>query len=112
LTDKGKVLLGSIEPKKLSGIFKLVLVGVGLILLFASLIQSVLFLNDWTGFVSFGVDSVTYYGFELFSEAMIDEVLLPLHYGALVLIVGSMFLPLMLRIASRSFKGLNKALKS
>ena len=112
LMDKGKVLVGSIEPKKLSSLVKPVLVGVGLILLFASLVESVLFLNDWTGFVSFGVDSVTYYGFELFSDAMIDEVLLPLHYGALVLIVGSMFLPLMLRIMHRSLKGLKKALKS
>jgi 4-amino-4-deoxy-L-arabinose transferase-like glycosyltransferase len=112
LTDKCKVLLASIEPKKLRGIVKLALVGVGLILLFASLLESVLFLNDWTGFVSFGVDSVTYYGFELFSGAMIDEVLLPLHYGALVLIVGSMFLPWLLGIMHRSLKGLNKALKS
>jgi 4-amino-4-deoxy-L-arabinose transferase-like glycosyltransferase len=112
LTDKGKVLLVTIEPKKLSSLVKLALVGVGLILLFASLLESVLFLNDWTGFVSFGVDSVTYYGFELFSEAMTNEVLLPMHYAALILIVGSMFLPWMFSMMHRSLKGLNRALKS
>lgn len=109
LADKYKMLIGSLELKKKSEIFKPILVGVGAILLFASLLESTLFLNDWTGFVSFGVDSVTYYGFNLFSEAITDEVLLPLHYAALILTAGSMILPLVVSAVQRSLKGFHKA---
>jgi hypothetical protein len=83
-------------------------VGVGLVLLFASLLESTLFLNDWTGFVSFGVDSVTYYGFDLFSEAMPKDVLLPMHYAALAFVVGSLCLPSIYSMMHGSVKRLRK----
>lgn len=109
LADKSKILIGSLELKRKSDLFKPILVGVGLVLLFASLLESTLFLNDWTGFVSFGVDSVTYYGFNLFSEAVSDDFLLPMHFAALVLIVLGMFWPLVSSTARRSLRGLQKA---
>jgi 4-amino-4-deoxy-L-arabinose transferase-like glycosyltransferase len=93
LADKGKILFGSLELKKKSELLKPVLVGVGSVLPFASLLESTLFLNDWTGFVSFGVDSVTYYGFNLFSEAMSEALLKPLHFAGLILAVGSLLTP-------------------
>jgi len=69
-----------------------VLVGAGLVLLFSSLTENIIFLNGWTGFVAFGVDSVTYYGFNLFSEAVNRNMLDALHQSALILIVTSIII--------------------
>jgi hypothetical protein len=79
--------------KKKIELVKPVLVAVGAILLFAVLLESLLFLNAWTGFVAFGVDSVTYYGLMVNSNAMGAGVLLSLHYVAGVLVVASLVLP-------------------
>lgn len=108
LADKGKILIGSIELKNKSGLLSPVLIGVGLVLLFASLLESTLFLNDWTGFVSFGVDSVTYYGFNLFSKAMSEALLEPLHFAGLLLAVGSLLTPSTVVLLKRFFKSINK----
>ena len=108
LADKANLLVGSMESKKMSDLAKPILVGVGSVLLFASLLESVLFLNDWTGFVSFGVDSVTYYGFNLFSEAMSEALLEPLHFAGLILAVGSLLTPSIVLLLNRFFRSKNK----
>jgi len=92
LADKSGVLIKSIERKKID-LVKPLLAGAGLILLSASLLENLFFLNTWTGFVAFGVDSVTYYGFNVYSEALSKDVLLALHYAALVLTAASLVLP-------------------
>lgn len=98
LADKSVVLINSINRKK-TDFFIPVLVSVGLVLLFSSMIENIIFLNGWTGFVAFGVDAVTYYGFNLFSEAVNRNMLDALHQSALILIVTSI-------IVEPLFKGL------
>lgn len=91
LADKSAVLINSIKRKKKDLLIP-VLVGAGLVLLFSSLTENIIFLNGWTGFVAFGVDSVTYYGFNLFSEAVNRNMLDALHQSALILIVTSIII--------------------
>ncbi len=98
LADKSAVLINSIKRKKKDLLIP-VLVGAGLVLLFSSMTENTIFLNGWTGFVAFGVDSVTYYGFNLFSEAVNRNMLDALHQSALILIVTSI-------IVEPLFKGL------
>jgi 4-amino-4-deoxy-L-arabinose transferase-like glycosyltransferase len=112
LTDKGSLLLASMQRKEKSQWIKPVLVGAGLILVFASLLESTFFLNTWTGFAAFGVDTVTYYGFNVYSDAVAGDNLLVMHYGALAIIVASMFLPSMFGLMKRSIKQLHRALTS
>ncbi len=98
LAEKSAVLINSIKRKKKDLLIP-VLVGAGLVLLFSSMTENTIFLNGWTGFVAFGVDSVTYYGFNLFSEAVNRNMLDALHQSALILIVTSI-------IVEPLFKGL------
>jgi len=98
LADKSAVLINSIKRKKKDLLIP-VLVGASLVLLFSSMTENTIFLNGWTGFVAFGVDSVTYYGFNLFSEAVNRNMLDALHQSALILIVTSI-------IVEPLFKGL------
>ncbi len=91
LADKSAVLINSIKRKKKDLLIP-VLVGAGLVLLFSSMTENIIFLNGWTGFVAFGVDSVTYYGFNLFSEAVNRNILDALHQSALILIVTSIII--------------------
>ena len=72
-----------------------------MVLLFASLLESTLFLIKWLGFVSFGVDSVTYYPFNVFSGPM-EGYFQVFHYAALVLVVLSLAFPFMLRGLKKS----------
>jgi len=65
--DKGARLISDGKLRSGVGAVKLVLVGVGAGLLLVSLVWSVVFLVQWWGFVAFGVDSVTYYGFNTYS---------------------------------------------
>jgi hypothetical protein len=65
-----------------------------MVLLLASMVESIVFLNEWVGFVSFGVDSVTYYPFDVYS-APIESYFQASHNAAIVLIVFSVALPLM-----------------
>jgi hypothetical protein len=104
--------LASMQRKEKSQWIKPVLVGAGLILVFASLLESTFFLNTWTGFAAFGVDTVTYYGFNVYSDAVAGDNLLVMHYGALAIIVASMFLPSMFGLMKRSIKQLPRALTS
>jgi 4-amino-4-deoxy-L-arabinose transferase-like glycosyltransferase len=106
--DKGKMFFGTRKKQWINPAF----IGAGIALLFASLLESTLYLNTWTGFVSFGVDSVTYYGFEVYSETLSLDVLIPLHFGALSLMVASLFFPKMVAAMKRSLKTLHTALTS
>ncbi|MCL2358723.1 MAG: glycosyltransferase family 39 protein [Nitrososphaerota archaeon] len=92
LIDKSGRLIAYMDHKK-DRLIVMVLGAIGLVMLFASLIESVLFLNYWWGFVSFGVDSVTYYGLNVFSEAMERNLLVVLHFGVLILVALCMVLP-------------------
>ncbi len=105
LSDKGSLLLRTMKNKKKLYLTTLALLGVGLTLLFGSLLESLFFLNTWTGFVAFGVDSVVYYGFELFSQAMDSGILLVMHYAGFVLVVGAMFLPALYGIVKKTVVG-------
>jgi 4-amino-4-deoxy-L-arabinose transferase-like glycosyltransferase len=90
VADKGAVLLAGGGWKKW---VRPVLVAVGLLLVFASLLQSVQFLGSWVDYASFGVDSVTYYPFNLYMQTIYGSVLHPLQYGALALILISLLMP-------------------
>lgn len=92
LIRKGSLLLDWIEHKTKEYYVKLCIVGVGYALLFGSLLESILFLEKWVGFVSFGVDSVTYYGFFVFSEPNYNNLAL-YHNLAFAIVVFSIALP-------------------
>ncbi|MDR0372195.1 MAG: glycosyltransferase family 39 protein [Nitrososphaerota archaeon] len=100
ITDKSSMLIAFMDRKK-NRLIVMGLAAVGLVMLFASLIESTLFLNQWWGFVSFGVDSVTYYSFNLFTEAMDRNVLEQLRFGVLILMVLSMVLPYLITALKR-----------
>ncbi len=104
LADKAGLLIGSMERERKLDWVKPVLAGAGLVLLFASLLESLFFLNAWTGFVAFGVDSVVYYGFVVFSGAMENSSLLFLHYAALVLVLASLVFPSVLHGLKRGWR--------
>ena len=78
--------------------------------MFASLLESVQFLNRWVDYAWFGVDTVTYYPFNLFSKTLFSDILVPLQYFALALVVCSMFLPTIVGVFGRSMYGLKKIL--
>lgn len=111
LAAKSGLLIRSMDWKKKIHLIKPVLVGVGLILLFASLVESTMFLVKWSGFVAFGVDSVTYYPFDVFSMPM-DGYFQPFHYAAIVLIVLSLTGSFMLNGLKKPFGLLSKVLSS
>jgi 4-amino-4-deoxy-L-arabinose transferase-like glycosyltransferase len=101
VADKGSLLIASIHQKKKKGIVKPVLVGLGAVLLFASLLESTLFLIKWLKFVSFGVDSITYYPFNVFSGP-IEGGFQAMHYAALGLVVLSIGFPFIVRGLKKS----------
>ncbi len=101
LADKGGLLIASIDRKGKNHFVKPFLVGLGAVLVFASLLESTLFLIKWLKFVSFGVDSVTYYPFNVFS-APIEAYFQAFHYAALVLVVLSLGFPFVVRGLKKS----------
>jgi 4-amino-4-deoxy-L-arabinose transferase-like glycosyltransferase len=97
LARKSALLVQSTDTKDWSGKFKLLLVGLSLFLLFACLVESLVFLIEWDGFVAFEVDSVGhYFPFNVFS-APFESFFHSLHYAAAVLIVLSVLFPLIAR---------------
>ena len=92
LATKGSTLISSTDWKKKSSLVKPALVGVGVALLFSSLLESTIFLLKWVGFASFGVDTVTYYPFDVFSPPL-SSYFVPFHYAGTILIVFSLILP-------------------
>jgi hypothetical protein len=108
LATKGKLLIWSTDRKKKANLVKTVLVIAGVVLLFSSLLESTLFLLKWVGFASFGVDSVTYYPFDVFSGPM-SGYFVPFHYAGFALIVLSLAAPLILEGTKEKF--LSKSIK-
>jgi 4-amino-4-deoxy-L-arabinose transferase-like glycosyltransferase len=94
LSDKLKLLFDKLANWKRPII--LVIWGLGLAVILASLIESAAFLVKWNGFVSFGVDSVTYYGFYVHSG--ISDYFEMFHYAGFAIILVSLALPLLLKI--------------
>ncbi len=66
LATKSSLLIRSTDWKNKASLVKPALIIAGIVLLFSSLLESTLFLLKWVGFASFGVDSVTYYPFDVF----------------------------------------------
>ena len=96
LADKGSRSLVEIKLRGRRELAKFAAVAVGLVLLVAALVESVVFLVEWEGFVSFGVDSVVYYGFEVYSP--VSDYFAELHYLGLALILASLTLPLLVKL--------------
>jgi len=97
LAGKGVLLFRSTDAKVWSGKFKLLLVGSSLFLLFACLVESLVFLLEWDGFVAFEVDSAGHY-FPLNVFSAPNENFFHLfHYAAVVLIVISVLFPWIVR---------------
>ncbi|HSQ48597.1 MAG TPA: glycosyltransferase family 39 protein [Candidatus Deferrimicrobiaceae bacterium] len=93
LVDKGARLLAGVKLRRGRELATSVVAAVGLFLLVAALVESVIFLVEWEGFVSFGVDSVVYYGFEVYSP--VPDYFAELHYLGLAVILASLALPLL-----------------
>jgi 4-amino-4-deoxy-L-arabinose transferase-like glycosyltransferase len=108
LVTKGSLLVSSTVWKKKASLVKPTLVGIGIVLLFSSLLESMLFLFKWVGFASFGVDSVTYYPFDVFSGPM-SGYFVSLHYAGFVLIALSLVSSLVLKGVKEKF--LSKSIK-
>jgi 4-amino-4-deoxy-L-arabinose transferase-like glycosyltransferase len=111
LAAKSGLLIKSVDWKNKIRSVKPVLIGLGGVLLLASLLENTAFLVKWIGFVSFGVDSVTYYPFDVFSGATNGfSPLLP--YVAVVLIVLSLTGPFLRGTLKGVFGWLSKVLSS
>jgi 4-amino-4-deoxy-L-arabinose transferase-like glycosyltransferase len=93
VADKGWVLVGGVDWRQKIHWVKPALVGVGLALVFASLVESTLFLNAWVGFAAFGVDSVTYYGFNVYSDSLGRDLVGQWHLAGLVLAAAALAVP-------------------
>jgi 4-amino-4-deoxy-L-arabinose transferase-like glycosyltransferase len=94
VADKTAVLLADGGWKKMRMHWAIpVQVAVGLLLAVASMLQSIQYLGAWFDYASFGVDTVTYYPFNLYAQTSYGAVLHTLQYGALALIILSLLLP-------------------
>jgi 4-amino-4-deoxy-L-arabinose transferase-like glycosyltransferase len=111
LAAKSGLLIKSVDWKKKIHFVKPVLVGVGIVLLLCSLLESTAFLVKWVGFVAFGVDSVTYYPFDVFSGAT-NGFSPALPYVAVVLMALSITGPFLVGSFKRVFGWLSKVLSS
>jgi hypothetical protein len=113
VADKGAAMLVDGGWKKVRmQLVKLVLVAAGLLLVFASMVQSVQYLGGWVDYAFFGVDTVTYYPFNLFAQTAYGSVLYALQYGALALIIASFFLPAIVSRLKRSALKLKQILST
>lgn len=111
LAAKSGLLIKSVDWKNKIHFVKPVLGGVGFLLLLASLLESTAFLVKWVGFVAFGVDSVTYYPFDVFAGA-VKGFSPSLPYVAVVLIVLSLAGPFLVGTLKGGFGWLSKVLSS
>ena len=109
--SKSGLLLGSVDWKKKVHLNKPLLVGVGLVLVLASLLESTAFITKWVGFVAFGVDSVAYYPFNVFSEAA-NGFSPALTYVALVLMVLILAVPFLVGVLRGAYRWFSKVLLS
>jgi 4-amino-4-deoxy-L-arabinose transferase-like glycosyltransferase len=99
LFDKLKILFDKLANWRRPIILLIWGLGFGMIL--ASLIESAVFLHKWDGFVSFGVDSVIYYGFYVYSG--VSDYFEMFHFAGLATILISLAFPLLLKTLLRFF---------
>ena len=92
IADKAPAVLDRINWRQKLHLKKTILVTVGLALIIGSLIESILFLNVWVIYASFGVDSVTYYPLNLYADAAYPELVVTVHFVALALVVATLVL--------------------
>ncbi|HSV49084.1 MAG TPA: glycosyltransferase family 39 protein [Candidatus Acidoferrales bacterium] len=92
ITDKGKTLLSGVSWRQRLQKTKKVWIAAGFLLIGASLVESVAFLNTWVIYASFGVDSVTYYPLNLYADTAYPGFVSPMHYAGLFLAVASIAL--------------------
>jgi 4-amino-4-deoxy-L-arabinose transferase-like glycosyltransferase len=93
IADKATALLAGTNWKNLKTHWiEAVFAAIGFTLLFASMLENVSFLGTWVEYTSFGVDTVTYYPIDNYTQTAFGAVLLPMQYGALALIVVSIIL--------------------
>ncbi|MGD0406320.1 MAG: glycosyltransferase family 39 protein [Candidatus Bathyarchaeia archaeon] len=111
LADKSGLLIGSMEPKRRIHKLKLIPVGIGLVLLFASMLESMTFLNKWVGFVAFEVDSNGHY-FPLNTFTQPTAYFQAFHNAAIVLMVLSITFPFVVSCFKRGFGWLTMVLSS
>jgi 4-amino-4-deoxy-L-arabinose transferase-like glycosyltransferase len=93
IADKAPLLLNSEDWKNKREWVKPTLIGIGFALALLSLLESIAFLNSWVSYASFGVDSVTYYPFNLYMDTPTPGLVPTMHYFGLVLVGVSVFLP-------------------
>ncbi len=109
LADKGGLLLGSAGKRKM----KLFLVGLGIVLLFASLVESMVFLNHSEPYplIDFKVDYTGhYFPFNVFTP--VSNYFQAWHYAAVALILLSFMFPLVSKVFKRGFGRLSIILTS
>ena len=114
LVNKSGSLVRSMDSKRIIHKIKPVLVGIGLILLFASMVESVIFLNNHEsdGLVWFDVDSNgNYFPFNLFSSG-VGSFFQEIHYATIVLMVLSIVFPLLVSSLKKGFFWLSMVLSS
>ena len=109
LVYKGGILLGSTGKRKI----KLFLAGFGLVLLFASLVESLLFLNHTQPFplTDFKVDYVGHY-FPFYVFTSVGSYFQEWHYIALAVILLSFAAPLLVNILKKQSSWLLDVLSS
>jgi len=94
ITDKGAAVFHGekwrIQWKKIA------LIAVGFALIIGSLIESIVFLNGWVTYASFGVDDVTYYPLNLYVDTAYLGIVTKMHNGALGLVLATFGLVLFL----------------
>ena len=109
LVHKGGLLLGSMGKLKI----KLFLAGFGLVLLFASFFESLLFLNHTQPFplIDFKVDYVGHY-FPFYVFTSVGSYFQEWHYIAIAIIVLSFAAPFLVNILKKQFSWLPRVLSS
>jgi 4-amino-4-deoxy-L-arabinose transferase-like glycosyltransferase len=109
LADKGRMLVGSVGKRKV----KLILVGFGLSIVFASLLENIMFLNHSEPYplIDFKVDYTGhYFPFNVFTS--VSSYFQIWHYTAVALMILSIFSPFILSAFKKQFGQLSKILSS
>jgi hypothetical protein len=113
LAYKSEKLVEKLRPASIIHALKLLLVGFGLVLLFASLAESLVFLNQWEGFVAFEVDTNgNYFPLNVYSPAISSSLFGAIHYVAIALIVVTIIFPFIIRGLKRGLGWLGTVLSS
>lgn len=95
LADKAPLLIKSADWKNKSEWVKTALIGFGFVLALLSLLESIGFLNSWVSYASFGVDSITYYPFNLYTDTEYPGLVITIHFIGLFLVMVSICLPVL-----------------